>query len=308
MRQLRAAMVAAVAVVTLSGCQAPQAQIPTPSPIDNAIKVVDCATSLRPSLQNALTLLPGAAGKLSLFYNTLDTVRDVAAALEAAYGKDWTKLTPDEQASLFLIATGINACEGISDIPEVIRGIFAIELFKGITLSPTLKGKVCIPGGAPPFDNAGNLKPVDQLQLELCDPSSAVTDASLGGDFTLTRTLRECINFEQNCAATPMPVRLENCTQAQCDISRTDGIWKRSHTIEAAGTGWTGAFDDIAITCGSNDHSATITIRFTPTDAAIVGDAYRVTAIDGTYEVVAATNPGCAGNVRASWTFSGVRK
>jgi hypothetical protein len=123
---------------------------------------------------------------------------------------------------------------------------------------------------------------------------------ALAGEWTLRRTNTTCQNFPEGCSSGAVPVRFDDCTDTQCSISRTDGVWQAAHTISSQGSNsWRAEFDDIAITCEGQENVATVTIELELDSSG--------TSATGLYEVAAATNPGCESNARASYRVTGSR-
>lgn len=131
------------------------------------------------------------------------------------------------------------------------------------------------------------------------DPPSTAT-ARIQGTWTLTRSSLTCINFPAGCKTTPIPIRLSNCTKTRCVMSRTDGVWKRSHPIERHGSTWIADFTDIAITCRTRSNPAEVIMKLSVVKASKHNGVKIATALGGTYATKATTNPpDCKSNGRA---------
>jgi hypothetical protein len=137
-----------------------------------------------------------------------------------------------------------------------------------------------------------------------------VEDASIGGNWTLTRTPLVCRNFPAGCHTTPIHLRIRHCTATRCVMSRprSDVFWRHSHAITRHGDVWSAKFRDIAITCGSRLNPGNITIRLRVIKASGHGGLATATALSGTYTVDAPTNPpSCAANGHGEQGMHGTR-
>jgi len=128
---------------------------------------------------------------------------------------------------------------------------------------------------------------------------------SIEGVWTLSRTLVTCAN-PGGCAATPIQIRFDNCTDTQCTISRPDGVWQSSHSITRQGSTWTANIQDIGVACQGQRNTASIVIQFTVESTDVNGGVSRAKTINGSFEA-AANSPKCANNAHASYRISGGR-
>jgi hypothetical protein len=144
------------------------------------------------------------------------------------------------------------------------------------------------------------------LRHKLWPPSTAA--AGIAGTWTLTRAVLTCVNFSEGCHTTPIHIRFSHCTQSKCVISRTDGGWKNSHTIELIGRTWTAHFSDLSITCGTQVNNSNITIRLSVTSSYRHNGIELARTLGGTYANSATTNPpNCTGNASALENLHGSR-
>jgi hypothetical protein len=145
------------------------------------------------------------------------------------------------------------------------------------------------------------------LRQRLQPPATA--DAGIAGTWTLTRsTATTCIHFPAGCQHTPIPVKFAHCTSTRCAMSRTDGVWKHTHTIVRQGRTWVADFQDIAIYCGSQKNPARVIIKLTVTSKERYKGTVRAKTLAGTYVNKAGANPpNCPSNGRASEAMQGHR-
>jgi hypothetical protein len=130
-----------------------------------------------------------------------------------------------------------------------------------------------------------------QLRQKFLTPR--VADASIGGNWTLTRIPLVCRNFGAGCRVPPLHLRIRHCTATRCVMSRprSDVFWQHPHAITRHGDVWSAKFRDTAITCGFRINVANVSVRLRVIKASGPSDLATATALSGTYTVDAPTNP-----------------
>lgn len=146
----------------------------------NAKTVIDCALA---AVGSRLSKSADAVGKATDLYEKISDFQDIPKAMEYVYGKNAYALTPDEQADLALLVSGLKSCSRLSNVfDEAVRGIFRLELLKGFRVDKTVDGRVCLAPGETPFDTNGQPKPIQELRFGPCPdalPREETTTTSL---------------------------------------------------------------------------------------------------------------------------------
>jgi hypothetical protein len=128
-------------------------------------------------------------------------------------------------------------------------------------------------------------------------------DASIAGNYTLTRTLIRCDGFETGCMKIPGPMNIRiDCSGSQCSASWIGGGWSRAHPLTREGNTYRTSDDDnSASDCNGSDRPTTIVFEVTVTSADTINGAWRAKSMQGRYAVSAPAVTGCnAGEVESA--------
>jgi hypothetical protein len=122
-------------------------------------------------------------------------------------------------------------------------------------------------------------------------------DATIAGNYTLTRTVIQCSGFEKGCTIIPGPMNIRiDCGGDQCSASWSGGGWSRAHPLTREGNTYrTSGEDDSASNCNGSSRPTTISFEVTITSAETINGVWRAKSLQGRYAVSAPAVPGCSG-------------
>jgi hypothetical protein len=110
------------------------------------------------------------------------------------------------------------------------------------------------------------------------------------------------------CDSSPVTVLFEGCTQTECSMTRTDGVWAGAHAVVLESSGvWMARFADIGVTCEDQRNTASFEVRLTVSAKEVVNGSPTATGLIGSYAYQAATNPPTCSAGRAEFSISGSR-
>lgn len=128
-------------------------------------------------------------------------------------------------------------------------------------------------------------------------------DATLTGNYTLSRQVITCEGLSEGCSTKQMPIGISCSSSNQCTIERLDGGWAESHSLVRDGNTWsTSGPDKQAAFCRVGDErnpNPGTSIRFDliPISASTIDGSWRVQKLRATYTVISPAVPGtdCGG-------------
>jgi hypothetical protein len=289
MGRLLLSSTALLLILVLAGCENPSGPAVPSEPSLGSI--IGCASG---ALTGPLMGSPNALQHAAAVFEAVDDGTDVLTALETVFGRPIAEFDDDQIDEALFILAGLQDCGEISPIlrDSVIGAIGLLRTIPGGALPDDRPaGRALCPQSSP-------FAPPDQQRFEPnCGPS-------IEGEWVLERTATACTNFPDGCSGTPIAIRIAECTDHACTVSRTDDVWTASHTLARTNGGLTAEFEDIGIACQDSRNPAELTLMLSVTTS----DGDRATGLVGTYEVFAATNPpDCTPNAYAAYDVTARR-
>jgi hypothetical protein len=285
-----------LAALVLGGCAS------KPQPDQQTKDIIACGVD---RLSGPLAASKNVLQTAVRIYDGLQAGAKVEAVVRTVYGKDVRNLSPSERDEVVLILAGLDGCARVSpQLKMALDGVVETLVALGATR-----------GGQQP--NPANLRVVcrnsavfgsQQLRYQPdCGPPT------IAGDWTFSRSLRNCVNLPEGCTQGPLELHFTACTDTQCTMAR-DTVWRNTHTITRKDLNtWSADFDDIAVQCTKtkpatlNTGSYSITLV---TDTISPGTSPLAAAtLVGTMSYTrAAPNPPCPEvNITAEYALTGAR-